>query len=447
MRSSVPASTGAGRPVRHRANRWRINVSSTSTQRGWGTVVVENIAVLTSADPAIGSGEYRRRTAGSARAHARAGGLRSGPSDLSYPPYLVRGAGARAWDIDGNEYVDFHLDNGALAAGHAHPAIVGSVAADAADGIALCGPSTAEGPLAEELARRYPFIDRIRFTPSGAEAVAVAIRDARIATGRTVTIGVDTGRAVDAALVVPFNDLGALAAAFDASDRGVAAVVMEPVLTGAGVIAPVDGYLAGVRELTRRHGAVLVFDEVRTGFRVAPGGATQAYGVVPDVVAFGAAGGGGLPFGGYGGGREVVGTAEPRRGSSLNPLCARAALTCLTEVLTSPAQREAERVAQAYADGLGQIARTFALPLTVTRLGTLGGLLLLDDQPRTAADVAAGVNVASEWDFWFGMLSRGVIPMGPVWSDMWSVSVAHTELDVERALDAAEQTLSDVFGI
>jgi glutamate-1-semialdehyde 2,1-aminomutase len=399
----------------------------------------------------LGVDAYRRRTPASARESVRAGTVggpwRADEPHAPYPLVVDGGAGARLWDVDGNEYLDYHLGSGTLAAGHAHPAVVMAVAVEAARG---APPGIATRPaleLAEELRRRYPVMEAIRFTPSAGEARALAIRLVRSATGRAAVVAVE-GAALAPGDAVPFNDLEALAAALE-REEDVAAVVVEPVSTAGGLLPPADGYLEGVRALARRHGAVVVFDETRTGCRTAPGGAPERYGVAPDVVVLGEIVGGGTALGAVGGPRELVEAAgaPDRSDGAPSPLGLAAGRACLTEVLSAEAHLEQERVADRLADGLRRIGETYSFPLSVTCVGALGGIFFADARPLNAHDAARAVGAPRSGELWLELLNRGVLLSAGPSSVTWSVSAAHGDGDVDRTLEAVEDALSEVFGI
>jgi glutamate-1-semialdehyde 2,1-aminomutase len=440
--------------------------------------------------------EYRRRTPGSAQAYERAsrvipGGVGSAIQfKPPYPLYLASSKGSRVWDVDGNEYIDYSLCYAAMVAGHANPVIVEAIERQARLGTLYGLPTTLAADLAEEIMRRYPgVIEMIRFTQSGVEATQTAIRLARAATGRRkivkvegqyhggtdhllVSIGgappeamgppdepaptADSAGLLPAStehtVVVQFNDLVQLERVFDRFDGDVAGVIVEPAMTNGGVIPPQPGYLEGLRELTRRKDAVLIFDEVKLGCRVAPGGATELWGVRPDLVTLAKAIGGGVPVGAFGGKRELMEQISPlgpciHFGTyNANPLGMAAGLACLTKVLTDDAYKEMTRLATRLAEGQREILRDLGATACVTQITTLGGILFgVADQPRNFRE-AARCDAAAWDDFWFGMLARGVIPMGSAWFEEWSISAAHTDEDIDRTLEATDEVLRAMYG-
>ncbi|MFS8531542.1 glutamate-1-semialdehyde 2,1-aminomutase, partial [Sphaerobacter thermophilus] len=256
------------------------------------------------------------------------------------PPFIERGQGARLTDVDGNVYIDYVCSWGPLIAGHAHPAVTARLHEAVDRGTSYGAPTEAETELARLVVEMVPSIEMVRFVNSGTEATMSALRLARGATGRdkivkfagcyhghadallstagsgVLTLGIPSGPGVTAGtaadtISLPYNDLDAVRAAFAESGDQIAAVIVEPVAGNMGVIPPAEGFLEGLREITREHGALLIFDEVITGFRVAPGGAQERYGVLPDLTCLGKIIGGGLPVGAYGGRRDLMEQMAP----------------------------------------------------------------------------------------------------------------------------------------
>src|SRR5690606_27689388 len=251
------------------------------------------------------------------------------------PFFVERGAGSRLVDVDGREYVDYVMSWGALMLGHAHPAITEALASAMARGTSYGAPCPAEVELAERVVETMPSVEMVRFVNSGTEATMAALRLARGATGRDFVVkfsgcyhghgdsflvqagsGVATlglpnspgvpARLAELTLTAPYNDMAAVEALFQAHGERIACVILEPIVGNAGLIEPAPGFLEGLRRITREHGALLVFDEVMTGFRVARGGAQERFGIEPDLTTMGKVIGGGLPVGAYGGRRELI---------------------------------------------------------------------------------------------------------------------------------------------
>lgn len=440
--------------------------------------------------------EYERRTPRCRAAWERAGAVIPGgvasavQFKAPYPLYIGDSRGSRVWDLDGNEYVDYSLCYAAMVAGHANPIIARAIKRQVDHGTLYGLPTTLAADLAEEIMRRYPgVIEMIRFTQSGVEATQTAIRLARAATGRRKIIKIEgqyhggtdhllvsiggapaeaigpdeepTSTADSAGLlpastedtvVVQFNDLDQMRAAFDRHDGDVAGVIVEPAMTNGGVIPPLPGYLEGLRELTTRRGAVLIFDEVKLGCRIAPGGATELWGVGADLVTLAKAIGGGVPVGAFGGRRDLMELVSPlgpmiHFGTyNANPLGMAAGLACLTKVMTGDAYKQMTRLATRLADGQRQIVAELGIPAHVVQVQTLGGIFFgLTDQPVNFRQ-AARCDLARWDDYWFAMLNRGVIPMGSAWFEEWSISAQHTDEDIDRTLEATEDALRAIAG-
>ena len=374
------------------------------------------------------------------------------------PRVIERASGARAWDVDGNELVDYVGSWGPMILGHSHPAVVAAVQRAAERGTSYGAPNPHEIELAELIAGSMPHVEMLRFTSSGTEAAMSAIRLARAATGRDAIVkmaggyhghadallvqpgsgaigmpasaGVTQGAARDT-LVAPFDDLAAAERLLQTHD--VAAVIVEPVAANMGVVPPSDGYLAGLRDLTSRHAALLVFDEVITGFRIAHGGATERYGVIPDLVVLGKIIGGGLPVGAYGGRADLMRLVAPegpvyQAGTlSGNPLAMAAGAATLrlldpgtyARLESSGARLETGLVAAAAAAGGASVR--------VTRVASLLTVFFED---------------GGYAPFFHSMLEAGCM-LPPSQDEAWFVSSAHTDADLDQTLFAA----GDAFAV
>jgi glutamate-1-semialdehyde 2,1-aminomutase len=439
---------------------------------------------------------YEQRTPRSRAAWERAAALIPGGvgSAIQFtPPYplsIADSKGSRVWDLDGNEYIDYSLCYAAMVAGHANPVIVEAIRRQAEHGTLFGMPTTLAADLAEEIIRRYDgVIEMIRFTQSGVEATQTAIRLARAATGRKTIVKIEGqyhggtdhllvsigGAPPEAAgpddrprptadsagllpasteytAVVSFNDLDQMRRAFDEHDGDVAGVIIEPAMTNGGVIPPAPGYLEGVRELCTRAGAVLIMDEVKLGCRVAPGGATELWGVRGDLVTLAKAIGGGVPVGAFGGRRDLMEQISPSGPTihfgtyNANPLGMAAGLACLTKVMTDDAYKEMTRLTTRLTDGMREVLSERGMPAHVVQVTTLGGIFFgLEEQPRNFRE-AARCDQERWRDYWFGMLNRGVIPMGSAWFEEFSMSAQHSDDDVERTLEAFEATIREIGG-
>ena len=393
------------------------------------------------------------------------------------PPFIARGEGARVWDVDGNAYVDFLGSWGPLALGHAHPAIVEAVTRAATDGTSFGAPTERELELAELIARAMPSIEMLRLVSSGTEAAMSALRVARAFTGRSrivkfngnyhghadallvkagsgaATHGVPTSAGVPPAyaaetLVAEYNDLASVEALLDANVNQVAAIIVEPVAGNMGVVPPEDGFLEGLRRLCDDNGALLIFDEVITGFRVAYGGAQERCRVRADLTCLGKIIGGGLPVGAYGGRADVMRMVAPlgpayQAGTlSGNPLAVAAGLACLTELARPGAYDALDALGAAAEAGLTSAAREAGVALTVNRVGSMFTAFFTEGPVRTWEDAASAD--ASAYARWFhGLLSRGVY-VAPSQFEAAFVSLAHTQEDVAFAAEQARAAFAEV---
>jgi glutamate-1-semialdehyde 2,1-aminomutase len=424
---------------------------------------------------------YRERTP---RSHAlRQRGLASMPLGVEsnfrfydpYPVFIDHGAGSHVWDADGNEYVDYALSFGALMAGHAHPAITRAIAAQAARGLMFGMPHALMFDLAEELNARFK-LDRIRFANSGTEATMHAIRVARGFTGRRRVLKFEGAYhgAHDAVLVsmkpaegtsgdarsplsVPasrgipdeivkltvaatFNDLESVEGAFARHKGEIAALILEPVMMNIGVCLPEPGFLEGLREICTREGTVLIFDEVKTGSKLASGGVYEYYGVKPDLVTMAKSFGGGTPIAAFGGRAGIMATIERfevfHAGTyNAGPLVVAAALAALREVLTPDVFPGIRQLNQRLIDGYNQIIEETGLPAHATGVGANGCIYFTKEPVRNYRDFLR-VDKDLFWRYFFGMLNHGIIPGGQYYDEQWTISVAHTAADIDRHLDA-----------
>lgn len=389
----------------------------------------------------------------------------------SYAPYpraMRSGRGSRITDVEGRSYLDYCLGYGPLVLGHAHPAVVAAVQARAAQGTLLGAPCEEELELAKLVRRHYPSIASMRFVSTGAEAVMHALRLARGATGREVVVkidgafhgavdgllaragsgaepfGVPTSAGVPAAVArltaaIPFNDVEAARALFEKRGSEIAAIIVEPVMANVGPIAPEKGYLELLRKLTADHGALLVFDEIVTGFRVGLGGAQEAYDLTPDLTTLGKVLGGGLPLGLLGGKREILERLAPlgpvyQAGTfSGNPLSLAAGIAAIQE-LERVKLTQAERVAEELRSGLADISEDLGLPTTVAGIGTLFQLFFAPGPVRDAAGARAADSERFLRTF-RGLLEHGVY-LPPSQFETCFTSNAHSLEDARITLEA-----------
>jgi glutamate-1-semialdehyde 2,1-aminomutase len=417
----------------------------------------------------------------SAQAFARAcehipGGVNSpvrafGGVDVK-PVFIYQGHGARVVDLDGNSYIDYVGSWGPLILGHAHPKVIEAVCKAAQRGTSFGAPTLAETDLAARIIAVFPSIQKVRLVSSGTEAVMTAIRLARGFTGRDLIIkmagcyhghsdsllvaagsglaecGTPSSAGVPAALaaltvVVPYNDLDAVNRAFELHRDRIAAVLVEPVAANMGVVPPVPGYLEGLRQLCDREGAVLIFDEVITGFRVAFGGAQELYGVSADLTCLGKIAGGGLPLAAIGGKAGIMDRLAPigsvyQAGTlSGNPLATAAANVTIDLLRQGDTYRRLEQLGAALEDGLIQTARKAGVPVTINRVGSILSYFFTDRPVRNFGDVQA-TDVSRFKRFFASMLSQGIY-LAPSAFEAMFVSLAHTDQDIEQTIAAAGQ--------
>lgn len=389
------------------------------------------------------------------------------------PLVLGRGDGAYVWDADGRRYLDLIGGWGPAILGHGHPTVVEAVRDAVTNGFALGATHPLEIELGRLISERMPTIERLRFTSSGTEAVMSALRVARAATGRDLVVkfagayhGHSDGLLAEAGsglatqaipgsagvpdqvaaltIVLPWNDEAAVSAAFEAYAGRIAAVVAEPVIANAGVIPPQPGFLEELREVTRAHGALLVFDEVITGFRLGRGGAQERYGIRPDLTTLGKVIGGGMPIGAYGGRADLMDLVAPagpvyQAGTlSGHPLSMAAGIATLRE-LDAAAYERLERIGLALEDGLRDAAARTGASVAVARVGSLLTLFFLETTPLDAAQ-ALGSDRDAFSRFFGAMLDQGVL-LPPSQFEAWFLSLAHGEAEVEAIVAAAASAL------
>ncbi len=393
-------------------------------------------------------------------------------------PLFIRAAsGAMLHDADGRSYIDYIGSWGPMILGHAQPEIIAAIRAAAERGTSYGAPTELEIQLAEEVIRFFPSIEKLRLTSSGTEATMSALRLARGYTGRSkivkfegcyhghsdsllvragsgvATLGLPDSPGVlpevaRATITVPFNDVAALERVFDEVGSDIAAVIIEPVVGNMGCVAPQEGYLQAVRRITEQHGAVLIFDEVMTGFRLAPGGAQELYGIKADLTTLGKILGGGLPVGGFGGRREIMDVVAPvgpvyQAGTlSGNPLAVTAGLTLLRLLRQGKVYEQLERVTAKIVAGLTEAARHAGVKVTANRVGSMF-TIFFTDEPVTDWTSASRSDRAAFGRFFHAMLDEGVY-LPPSQFEAAFVSTAHSDELVEQTIAAARKAFAQL---
>jgi glutamate-1-semialdehyde 2,1-aminomutase len=390
------------------------------------------------------------------------------------PIVVDHAAGSRLWDADGNEYIDYVCSWGALILGHSHPKVVQAITEQARRGTSYGMPTELEVELAARIRKALPSCEKLRFVSSGTEATMSAVRLARAATGRDLiikfdgcyhghsdsflseggsglaTLGIAASPGVPQALAeltlnAPYNGAAAVEKLFDAHRGKIAAVIVEPIAANMGVVAPKPGFLQSLREITSRNGALLIFDEVITGFRVCYGGAQTMFGIAPDLTTLGKIIGGGLPVAAYGGRRDLMDRVAPlgpvyQAGTlSGNPLAMSAGIASL-DLLAAPGFYEAlESRSKKLGDGIAAALHENGAAATSVRVGSL---LTLFFSHQRVPDYAAAKKCDTQRfaEFFRGMLNRGVF-LAPSQFEALFVSAAHTDQDIDRTLAACRESL------
>jgi glutamate-1-semialdehyde 2,1-aminomutase len=392
------------------------------------------------------------------------------------PPFLIRAEGAYLFDEDGNRYLDLFGSWGPMILGHAFPPVVEAIQQAAAHGASFGASIAAEADLAELTTRCFPSIEKLRFVSSGTEACMSAIRLARGFTGRNfvvkfegcyhghsdamlvkagsgvATLGIPGSAGVPSetamhTLALPFNDLDAVSAVFAARPNEIACIIVEPVVGNAGTIPPAPGYLEGLRKITLKYGALLILDEVMTGFRVSLGGAQQVYGIQPDLTTLGKIIGGGLPCGAFGGRADIMDFLAPlgpvyQAGTlSGNPLAMAAGIATLRHLIIHEEEvyHGLEQTTGTIAEGVGRIAHEVGVPMTVNRVGSMFTWFFTDQPVTSFASAATSDTVA------FGRFHRAMLDAGvwfpPSQFEAAFISTAHSQAEVGIVLEAARGAL------
>ncbi len=388
------------------------------------------------------------------------------------PVFIESGQGSRVRDADGNEYIDYVLSWGPLILGHAHPRVVGAVREAASRGMSFGAPTAAETELAGLVREAYPSMELLRFVNSGTEATMSAIRVARGFTGRDLivkfegcyhghadgllvkagsggaTLGIPDSAGVPAGyarntLTLPYNDAGALGGVFSREGKNIAAVILEPVGGNMGLVPPEEGFIDAVRKAAGDSGALTIFDEVMTGFRVARGGAQELFGVRPDLTTLGKVIGGGMPVGAYGGRREVMEVVAPlgpvyQAGTlSGNPLAMAAGIETLRIIKEEGLPEALEERGRRLEEGMAEAAKAAGQAVWGVRRGSMFCGFFQEGPVRNFADAQCS-DTDKYARFFHAMLERGV-SLAPSQFEVGFLSSAHTEADIEATIGAARE--------
>jgi len=392
------------------------------------------------------------------------------------PLFIRQASGATIDDVDGNRYIDYVMSWGPLIHGHAPRGLIRAISATAKRGTSFGAPSPLENQLGELVRRLVPSMDRVRFVSSGTEATMSAVRVARAFTRRdriikfegcyhghgdaflvkagsgATTLGIPTSPGVPSSVAgdtlnARYNDLGSVSALCEAHQAKIAALIVEPIAGNMGLVPPGEGFLAGLRDLCTRHGIVLIFDEVISGFRASAGGAQGLFGIRPDLTCLGKIIGGGLPVGAYGGRADIMELVAPagpvyQAGTlSGNPIAMTAGIWAL-ERLAPKLFKELARRGSMLAAGLAEAARSAGVPLQVNAFGSLLTPFFTSAPVRDYSS-ALGANTSAYATFFRGMLTRGVYPP-PSQFEAWFLSAAHSDRDVKKTVAAAQGAMKEV---
>lgn len=395
-----------------------------------------------------------------------------------YPLFIAEAQGTRVRDLDGNEYLDFNLCFGAIMAGHCNPIVIKAVEEQFRRGTMYGMPHTMERELAEEICARYP-VENVRFGNSGTEATMHAIRLARGYTGREKIIkfegcyhgvhdaamvsvkpkadtwgsvsapnqvpasaGIPKGT-LEATLVAIFNDVASVERLFQKHPNQVAGVILEPVPMNMGVCMPQPGFLEGLRKLCTKHGALLIYDEVKTGAKLGRGGASEYFGVKPDMVCLAKSIGGGFPLAAFGASRKIMdaiaeGKVFHAGTYNTNPTVMAAGLATLRHVLTPENYKRIDKLSKRLVEGCNHIIKKSGLVAYAIGCVANGAVMLYPQEVKNYRDWAA-IDVDLWRHYWFAMVNRGVMPQPHYWDEQWTISVAHTDADIDKHLEVFEE--------
>jgi glutamate-1-semialdehyde 2,1-aminomutase len=422
---------------------------------------------------------YQKRTAKSAEAHKKAEkriplGVASNYRAYDpHPIFVAEGHGSKIKDIDGNEYIDHNLCFGALMAGHGHPAIVKALSTVIDNGTTFGMPHGMELELAEEICARYP-LEMVRFGSSGTEATMHACRIARAATGRNILLRFEGGYhglhdsalvsvkpkeeeagdinapnsvpgglgvikpVLDNVTVATFNNFASVENRFRQFPGQIAAVILEPIMMNVGLCMPVPGFLQSLRDICTKNGTLLIFDEVKTGAKLAWGGASEYFGVKPDMITLAKSIGGGVPLAAFGASKEVMDLIVQHKvfhGGTYNTnrIAMAAGLATFRHVLTRENYAHVGKLSKKLTDGYRDIVKKSGLQAYVSSAGVNGALMLYPQEIKNYRDWTK-IDVDLWRQFWFGMVNRGVLAQPYWWDEQWTISVQHTEADIDKHL-------------
>jgi glutamate-1-semialdehyde 2,1-aminomutase len=432
---------------------------------------------------------YVRRTPKSAESHKH--NLRRLPLGVAsnyrafdpHPIFVKDASGSKFRDVDGNEYIDHNLTFGALMAGHCHPAVMKAVEKRLSTGTMYGMPHDMEWELAEEICARFP-VEMVRFGSSGTEATMHAVRLARAATGRekilkfeggyhglhdtalvsvkphapdfgdvnaptAVPGGLGVNKAtIDNVPIATFNDLESVELRFKQNPGQIAAIILEPIMMNVGLCMPQPGFLQGLREIATRNGSLLIFDEVKTGAKLGWGGASEYFGVKPDMICLAKSIGGGFPLAAFGTHKSVMDLISQHKvfhgGTyNTNPVSMAAGLATFREVLTRDNYAHVDKLSRKLSEGYRKIVSKSGLQAYVAVAGANGALMFYPQEIRNYRD---WITVDTDlWrHYWFGMANRGVLAQPYWWDEQWTISVQHTEVDIEQHLAAFDDVAGDL---
>lgn len=393
------------------------------------------------------------------------------------PLFVDHASGCSLYDCDGEQYIDYVLSWGPLILGHAHPRVLSAIRESCQKGTSFGAPTEGEALFAEMIVKAVPSIEKVRLVSSGTEAAMTAIRLARGFTGKddivkfegcyhghsdsllvkagsgaaTLSLPDSLGVPADFArhtISLPYNDSDAFARALEETHERVAAVIVEPVAANMGVVPPEKGFLEALRNHCTRHGILLIFDEVITGFRLAYGGAQESYGIIPDLTVLGKVLGGGMPIGAVGGKAKIMDALAPDGGVyqagtlSGNPVAVAAGIATLNVLSEENPYEKLDRLSRMLADGLRQITHALSIPSYVTQVGSMMSLFF-SEQPVRDFQAVLRADAEKYRNYFHGMLRRGIY-LAPSPYEATFLSTAHTERDIERTLEAAEDSLRQI---